>query len=151
MSKVVLDTVVLAAIVDTRDKWHLNAIALDEALLTSKAEVFVMDIVVSETISTLMPRLYEQKRESQVHLVLDRLEGIAPPSRINWISSTIQKLFPEILELIRVHNGTLNFNDALLALICRENMIPYIASFDRDFDRISWLTRIDAPANVPHS
>src|SRR4051812_41847514 len=101
MSKVVLDTVVLAAIVDTRDKWHLNAIALDEALLTSKAEVFVMDIVVSETISTLMPRLYEQKRESQVHLVLDRLEGIAPPSRINWISSTIQKLFPEILELIR--------------------------------------------------
>jgi predicted nucleic acid-binding protein len=71
--------------------------------------------------------------------------------RITWISQEIQRLYPDILALVREHNGELNFHDALIALACRELEIPYIASFDRDFDRVTWLTRIDRPANVPQS
>jgi predicted nucleic acid-binding protein len=42
-------------------------------------------------------------------------------------------------EIKRATNGALNFNDALIALACREREIPTIASFDADFDQITWL------------
>jgi predicted nucleic acid-binding protein len=38
--------------------------------------------------------------------------------------------------------GALNFNDALIALACRDLSILAIASFDTDFDRIPWLHRL---------
>jgi predicted nucleic acid-binding protein len=42
----------------------------------------------------------------------------------------------------------LNFNDALLALACRERNIPAIASFDADFDQVSWLRRLATPVDL---
>jgi predicted nucleic acid-binding protein len=33
--------------------------------------------------------------------------------------------------------GELNFNNALIALACRERNIPAIVSFDADFDNVS--------------
>ena len=53
-----------------------------------------------------------------------------------------------MVELIRGSDGKLNFNDALMALACRERDIPALASFDRDFDTISWLTRLASPEDV---
>jgi len=34
--------------------------------------------------------------------------------------------------------GALNFSDTLVALGCRELGIEYIATFDSDFDSITW-------------
>jgi predicted nucleic acid-binding protein len=45
-------------------------------------------------------------------------------------------------------DGARNFNDALLALACRERDIAAIASFDADFDRVAWLKRIAAPEDL---
>ena len=56
--------------------------------------------------------------------------------------------FFDILDLIGQHRGRLNFHDALLALEARELGIPYIASFDSDFDAIPWLTRISSPEEL---
>ncbi|MCC6455858.1 MAG: type II toxin-antitoxin system VapC family toxin [Caldilineaceae bacterium] len=146
-----LDTVVLAAYIDTHDKWHSSAVALNDALLTVRAEFVIMDVVANETISILTRRLHEQRRVSQLGNIFERLEHVAPMGRITWISSEMQRLYPEILAFVREHNGELNFHDALIALACRELAIPYIASFDRDFDRVPWLTRIDRPENVPQA
>jgi predicted nucleic acid-binding protein len=55
------------------------------------------------------------------------------------------------LDLIRSSSGELNFNDALIALACRERGIPAIASFDADFDQIPWLQRIARPEDIPPS
>ncbi len=44
--------------------------------------------------------------------------------------------------------GALNFNDALIALACRERGIPSIASFDADFDQVPWLRRLARPEDV---
>ncbi len=151
MSRLALDTVVLAAIIDLHDKWHSAATALNTALTNANAEIIIMDVVVNETITILARRLHEQGRVSQLVDILERLEHIAPPERIIWVSSETQRLYAEILTLVRRYNGELNFHDLLIALICRELALPHIASFDRDFDRIAWLTRIDAPANVPRS
>jgi hypothetical protein len=37
----------------------------------------------------------------------------------------------------------------VLDMVVVAAVIDEIANFDRDFDKIDWLTRIDAPANVP--
>jgi predicted nucleic acid-binding protein len=127
----------------------LPALAIRNALQATSAEILVFDIVVNETISVLARRLHEQGRAPQLSKLLDRLEHELPLHRITWISSATQRLYPNILSLVREHNGELNFHDALIALMCRERDIHYLASFDRDFDKVPWLTRIDSPANVP--
>ena len=33
-------------------------------------------------------------------------------------------------------------NDALIAITCRHHGISYIATFDKDFDRVPWLTTV---------
>jgi predicted nucleic acid-binding protein len=35
-----------------------------------------------------------------------------------------------------------------MALLCREQGIDEIASFDRDFDELPWLTRVADPAQL---
>jgi len=42
----------------------------------------------------------------------------------------------------------LNFNDALIALACRERDIKAIASFDGDFDQVDWLRRLSTPEDI---
>jgi hypothetical protein len=44
--------------------------------------------------------------------------------------------------------GELTFHDGLMALACRERQRRLLASFDRDFDCLSWLTRVATPAEV---
>jgi hypothetical protein len=39
-------------------------------------------------------------------------------------------------------------DDALIALNCRFFGIKVIASFDRDFDQVEWLTRVETPDSV---
>jgi predicted nucleic acid-binding protein len=69
------------------------------------------------------------------------------PSRSAWLPD-VPRLYPEVLELVKSSLGALNFNDALIALACREREIPAIASFDADFDRIPWLNRLVVPADI---
>lgn len=45
-------------------------------------------------------------------------------------------------------NGILNFNDALMAILCQELGIDVIVSFDRDFDLAPWLKRIADPQDL---
>jgi len=61
------------------------------------------------------------------------------PSLVTWVYPDVPVLYPEIVALIRTSAGSLNFNDALIALACRQRGIHTIASFDKDFERIDWL------------
>ena len=79
MMRVAIDTVVLAALVDTRDKWHSAAGTLRDALKVERAEVSYFDPVLAETVSLLARRLAEQKRLDQFSGGLDKLNG--PASR----------------------------------------------------------------------
>ena len=44
--------------------------------------------------------------------------------------------------------GKLNFNDALIAIACRERRTPLLASFDADFDQVAWLKRVASTAGL---
>lgn len=44
--------------------------------------------------------------------------------------------------------GKLNFHDALIALLCKEQHVSALVSFDRDFDDLDWLMRVDQTTQV---
>ena len=64
------------------------------------------------------------------------------PSTGLWALKDISRLYPEIISLVRASSGKLNFHDALIALVCREQGVSALVSFDRDFDELDWLSRI---------
>lgn len=79
---------------------------------------------------------------------MDQLNALTSQYPLTWILPDVPRLYPEVLELMRTTSGELNFNDALLALVCRERGIPAIASFDADFDQVAWLKRVANPEDV---
>ena len=138
----VVDSNILIALVDRQDKWHLHATELLGKLNTSQINIVYFDCVLNETISVLARRSEEQKRFEQFPDLLDQLSKQVPEGLITWISGETKRLYREILELIRTTNAALNFNDALIALVCRELEIKTLVSFDKDFDNIGWLSRV---------
>jgi hypothetical protein len=44
--------------------------------------------------------------------------------------------------------GELHVHDGLMVLACRERQRRLLASFDRDVDRLAWLTRVATPAEM---
>jgi predicted nucleic acid-binding protein len=107
------------------------------------------DCVVAEAVSAAVRRLYEKKREHEVDsLLLKRLDTYATVDTITWVLPDVPRLYAKVIGLMQSSGGELNFNDALIALACRERDISAIASFDADFDQVSWLHRLATPADL---
>jgi len=145
---IAFDTSVLIGLLDPHDLWHSQAVALRSALQSAGFIGIYFDCVLAETISTATRRLRERKRIAEIDPLLDRTITNFPPDSLTWISFDTPILYSEILSLIRSSRGELNFNDALVALSCRERDIRFIASFDSDFDQLAWLKRLSQPGDV---
>lgn len=146
--QVVIDSSVLVALLNPTDVFHQRALNLHDALLSQKAILFYFDVIAMEAISVVSRRLREKKHTDRVMELLKRFEDQFPRDLIIWILADIEALYDEALELVKSSLGELNFNDALIALSCRDRDITYLASFDSDFDQIPWLKRVAAPADV---
>jgi predicted nucleic acid-binding protein len=143
-----IDTNVLVALVDRRDHWHAGAHALREALQRVATNVVYFDSVINEAVSVLARRAQEQGRSSQFLDLLDILTHQVPPEAITWVSAETERLYDQVIALVRNTSGKLNFHDALIALGCRELAIANIVSFDPDFEQVTWLTRVETPDAV---
>ncbi|MFH1927741.1 MAG: type II toxin-antitoxin system VapC family toxin [Chloroflexota bacterium] len=148
MAIVAIDANVLVGLLDERDKWHGTTVAIRDALDGVDSELVYYDCVLNEAISVLARRTREQRRPEQLDALLDQLARLIPASDITWVSGEIQRLYDQVLGLIRSSAGDLNFHDALMALICREQDISVLVSFDQDFDQIGWLARVDSATGV---
>jgi predicted nucleic acid-binding protein len=146
--RVAVDSSVLVGLINPRDLWRGRALAVRDALLATGADLLYFDCVVTESISAAARRLHEKGRLAEVEALLDRLNDQVPSDTITWILPDVPHLYPEVLDLIRSSSGALNFNDALIALACRERDVPAIASFDADFDQVAWLRRLAQPEDV---
>ena len=146
--KVAVDSSVLVGLINPRDLWRTQAVALRQSLLAAGAELYYFDCVVVESISAAVRRLHEKGRQADVAALLDRLKAQVPGDTITWVLPDVPRLYPEVLELIHSFSGALNFHDALIALACRERGLPAIASFDADFDQVPWLRRLARPEDV---
>lgn len=119
-SEMVMDANVLVALIDRRDKWHPQAVALRDALIEQHVRLIYFDCVVNETVGVIGRRAEEQRRSDQFGELLDDLSRQIPASSITWISREGERLHDQVLALCRAHGGHLNYNDALMAVFCRE-------------------------------
>ena len=149
MLKIAIDASVLIALLDSRDQWNTKATALHNALLKAGILPTYFDCVTAEAVSATFRRLHEKNRSAEVTTVLNCLRALTPQRKLTWIFPDVPRLYPQVLDLMRESSGELNFNDALIALACRERGIPAIASFDADFDQVAWLTRVEEPGDLP--
>lgn len=148
MTIVVIASNVLVGLPDECGRWHVAAVAILGKLQAVDVELVFLDCVISEVIGVIARRVHEQKRSDQLDALLNGLAKLIPAGAIAWVSGESERLYDEVLALIRRTGGELGFHDALIALVCRERSIPVIISFDHDFDRIAWLTRIGTAEEV---
>jgi len=140
--KVAVDASVLVGLINPRDHRRLQAMELHDALIAAEAELVYFDCVIAEAISTVARRLEEKNRRAEVEAALNDLNARIPADAVTWILPDAPRLFREVLGIICSSSGALNFNDALIALACRERGIEAIASFDEDFNQVDWLRRL---------
>jgi predicted nucleic acid-binding protein len=145
MTKAILDSSFLVALIDEKDKWRNTAVLIQKALKKKKARLVYLDCVVNEMISVIARRLEEKGRSQEFTLALQKMEQAIPAKRITWMYPEVRRLYPEILIVIKEHEGKLNFHDALMVLAAREMDIPHIVSFDQDFDEVEGIERIGKP------
>jgi predicted nucleic acid-binding protein len=145
MTKAILDSSFLVALIDEKDKWRNTAVLIQKALKKKKARLVYLDCAVNEMISVIARRLAEKGRSQEFTLALQKMEQAIPAERITWMYPEVRRLYLEILIVIKKHEGKLNFHDALMVLAAREMDIPHIVSFDQDFDEVEGIERIGKP------
>ena len=147
-TKIGLDTNLVIGMLDEQDIWHAPTLELFAALKAHDFEPVVFDCVLTEAISTLARRTHEKRRTAQVSTLLARLKAEFPTKSIVWLYPDLPHLYDDVVALVEQTDGEMNFNDALIALSCRNRNIPFLASFDADFDRVDWLKRVARPTDL---
>ena len=132
-----------SVLVGALDHCHVQAKALLAALQDVAAALVYFDCVVAESPSTILRRLSEKQKFSEVHSFLAEIAEALPANRLTWIPPDSPRLYDDIFALIGASSGELNFNGALIALVCRERGIAVLTSFDADFHAVNWLQRIE--------
>jgi predicted nucleic acid-binding protein len=146
--EIAIDSSVMVGLLVPNDHRHVQAVSLWEAIESGGHTGIYFDCVAAETVSVALRRLHERRLVNEIGPFLNQFDSQIPPEVITWVLPDVSRLYSEIIGLIRDTSGTLNFNDGLIALACRERGIPAIASFDEDFDRVSWLQRLASPEDL---
>jgi predicted nucleic acid-binding protein len=148
MSEIIIDSNMLVGFFDIKDSLRAKAEPLVNALVSGDWSIFYLDCVINEVFSVVSRRIHEQKRIDQLQPIFERMQDFFKVDKITWTYLSVPRLYSEILEVVSKSQGALNFHDGLISLIARERGISYIASFDPDFDTISWITRIKDVADL---
>jgi predicted nucleic acid-binding protein len=146
---VAIDSSVMVGVLNLLDHRHTQAKNLLDALKLAQVELIYFDCVVGESLSTILRRLREKNQTTAISQLISEIAANFLPEQLTWILPDAPLLYRQILHLIETSSGELNFNDALIALACRERNIPYLASFDADFDALGWLQRIERHDALP--
>jgi predicted nucleic acid-binding protein len=103
--QIAIDSSVLVALINPRDLWRDQALALENALLAKSGKLFYFDCVVAEAISVAARRLHEKNLAAEVGALLDRLNARVPQETITWILPDAPRLYAEALALMRSCRG----------------------------------------------
>lgn len=147
--RVALDTSFVLGLIDEQDVWHAQALNLQVKLDTSDFQIYIFDCVLAEVISLLARRTHEKRRTALFPDLAGRLRARFPTKVITWLYPDLPAMYDDVLAMVVLHGGELNFNDALIAVSCQKRNLTWLASFDSDFDRVPWLKRVAQPIDLP--
>jgi predicted nucleic acid-binding protein len=148
MIEVILDSSYLVALVDEKDRWHQQAASVHEALKARRARAVYFDCVMNETLSVLGKRLEQRRQSDDFGDVLAKVQQLVPMEQITWLYPDIKRWYTTLLAVMEVHQGRLNFHDALIVTAAKEMKLTRIVSFDADYDEIDELHRIKAASDL---
>jgi predicted nucleic acid-binding protein len=148
-AKVGLDTTFVLALIDAQDLWHQPAQQLQLALAASDIQTYIFDCVTAEVISALARRIHEKRRAANLPDLVAQLKSRFPTKALTWLYPDLPQHYEQVLALVEETGGERNFNDALILISCRNREIPYLASFDSDFDNREGLKRLALPDDLP--
>lgn len=141
MSEIILDTSFLIALIDESDKWHENAKEILKMIKERRIQTIVFDCVANECISVIGKRV-KVKREIKYKDIVKKTMDYITEEKVTKIYGLVEKLYSIILENVVKSEGDLSFHDVLIILGARGLNIPYIASFDEDFDKVDKIIRV---------
>ncbi len=100
-----------------------------------------MDCILNEVYTVFARRCNERGQSfsavaGSIRTKLERLETIAAYPSAN-------RRHNRVLDLMITTNGLLNYHDALICLTMKSKKLRELATFDRDFQSVPWLTIIE--------
>jgi predicted nucleic acid-binding protein len=146
--KVGLDTSFVLGLIDDQDLWHPQAQVLQAVLDANEFHTYIFDCVLAEVISALARRTHEKRRTAAFSELTTRIRTRFPTKAITWLYPDLPANYDAVLSIVEQSTGELNFNDALIVISCRKRGIPFVASFDSDFDHVQGLTRVVKPEDL---
>jgi predicted nucleic acid-binding protein len=143
MADVVLDANVLVGLLDDHDVLAPRAAEVVARLRAEGSRPVLLDICVGEAISVICRRSRERKTDPpSLVAALARIRGAAERGEVRFVARDSERLLPDVLGIVEVTGGVLNFNDALLVALQRAGMIEEVASFDQGLDSALGFRRI---------
>ena len=138
MSKIVVDTNVLVALLDSKDVHHQKAVRLAQRLENEKRQILLMDCILVELYSVIARR--SRERGYDFSLIFPQIMEIEEMYDIIMAYDYRTRLHTKALNLILLSGGALNYHDALISLVMKRKRIKQIATFDKDFATIDWVS-----------
>lgn len=148
--EVVLDANVIVALLDSADALAAQANTLGEQLQSEGADLVLLDVLVGEAVSVLCRRSRERRKDPpDIHEALTTVRRWADEGSIRWVAAEGQRLVGSVLDVVGETGGRLNFNDALLVVLQRDEVIGDVASFDTGFDTVPDFRRVAGAPGSP--
>ena len=137
MNKIVIDTNILVALLDNKDVHHKTAKIISQKIEENNKEIVIMDCILNEIYSVIARRCKEKGRKfseviNKIRIKLENIDKIDAYSLLN-------KFHNEIVELMIKQEGLINYHDALIIIVMRENDLKEIATLDKGYKNIKWL------------
>lgn len=136
-----MDTTVLVAISNKRDKHHDKAKRLVRTILKEKIHptIFVSDYIFDETISVVLARTKNEPDKFR-RKILELIDNIVYHSRFVRVIHVDEVTHSSALTYLRKEKTFLaSLTDWISAVTMKSRNIKEILSFDADFDKISRL------------
>jgi predicted nucleic acid-binding protein len=147
VNRIILDANYIIAILDKRDVFHKNAMAIKERLHQIRPILVFFDCVINEVVSVLVKRLSERRQIYLLSGYLKELNILIPKEKITWSYLELDEYYESIIHLVEKSDGSLNFHDAFIVLLANDMEIGHIVSFDKGFDRTG-LRRISKTGDI---
>lgn len=143
MAEVVLDANVLVGLLDSSDVLAPHAVALLQRLQESGSDPVLLDVCVSEAVSVICRRSQQRKNNPpDLGNALAMIRAAAERGEIRYVAKESERFLPDVLAIVELTAGAVNFNDALLIALQRANVIEDVASFDQGLDAASGFRRL---------
>lgn len=133
---IVLDSSFVIAYYNTRDTHHAEAARAMVHLVAGEwGRAQLLEYVFLEVVTVLRARL-------GASAALDVADTLLDAAEVDFVPCS--GVFLEALGTFRRESADLSFTDAAIVTVARQDKKGFVATFDRDFQRVSGLTVVPA-------